>query len=265
MSKKPKISLIITTYNSASVLEPCLKSIRGQSFKDFELIVVDESSKDATQKIAKKYADKLIIEGKERCQKRNIGARHSLADYLFFIDSDMELSRDILNEIKDELSPNTLVMIPEISFGQGFWTKCKTFERATYVGGNIAQIPRVYPKKMFMQVNGFDEKVLGAEDFDLFFKIKKANKNIRAKEIKSIIFHNEGRLRYGQILKRMRTYSKSFAEYKQRYPDVFSKQFSISRYLKNWKHFIKHPVLTFGFCLMKGGEAAVALYSMRKY
>ena len=132
MIKKPKISLIITTYNNADVIQKCLKSIKKQSFKDFELIIVDEKSSDGTAKIARKYTDNVIIGGKERCQKRNIGAKNSRADYFFFIDSDMELIDGLLEEISGLINPKTLIMVPEVSFGEGYWAKCKSFERSFY-------------------------------------------------------------------------------------------------------------------------------------
>ncbi|MBS3076678.1 glycosyltransferase family 2 protein [Candidatus Pacearchaeota archaeon] len=265
MRNKPKISVIVTTYNSGNVLGQCLKSIKNQTFKDFELIVVDENSKDSTAKIAKKSADLFIVEGKERCQKRNIGASNSRAEYLLFLDSDMELSPTILEEINKKLNPSTSIIIPEISFGQGFWAKCKFFERSMYVGAHdVAKAPRLYPKKIFEKASGFDEAVIGIEDLDLYNRIRKQNKNLKIEEINSPIYHNEGKLRYLQIVKRMSYYSKSFREYKRRHPEEFKKQISPLRYLKYWKNFLRHPFLAFGFFLTRGSEAAVIFYSILK-
>src|SRR3989338_2706381 len=184
---KPSISLIITTYNSGDVLEACLQSIRNQTTKDYELIVVDEESKDATPEIAKKYADKFIVQGKERCQKRNIGADNASADYLFFIDSDMQFTPTVVEDCIKHLAPDTLLMIPEVSFGEGFWSQCKSFERAMYVGQAASQGVRVYPKKLFMEAAGFDEKVMGLEDLDLFYRIQKMHPQVKTAEVKSHI------------------------------------------------------------------------------
>ncbi len=264
MIKKTKISLIITTYKNEETIEKCLKSIKKQNFKDFELIVVDENSTDNTAKIARKYADIVIIGGKERCQKRNIGANKSKADYLFFIDSDMELSPGLLDEINGLLEHKTLIMIPEVSFGKGYWAKCKAFERSFYVGGDLSQGVRIYPKRIFLDVKGFDEKVLGAEDLDLFNRIKKTYKSIKILESKNYLLHNEGHLNYFQIIKRMKFYSKSFKEYKSRHPEVFKKQTSPLRYIRNLSQLITHPVLAFGFILIKTGEALTVLYNLNK-
>lgn len=47
-TKRPKVSLIVTTYNVGPYIERCINSIAAQSFRDFELIVVDDASTDQT-------------------------------------------------------------------------------------------------------------------------------------------------------------------------------------------------------------------------
>lgn len=263
MKRKPLISVVIPTYNSGEFIEACLKSLKNQTFKNFEIIVVDENSKDSTQKIAKKYADKLIIDGKERCQKRNIGAKNARADWVFFVDSDTELSPNILEDMSKLVDSKTLILTYDISFGKGFWAKVKHFERSLYTGGDVVQHPRVYPKKVFLGVGGFDDKMVGVEDLDLYNRVMKKYPKLKKVEVKSPIFHNEGRLTYRLIVKRMAYYSKTFREYKRRHPEIAKKQTSILRYLRKLDYFIKNPIMSFGFLISRGSEAAIAFYNMR--
>ena len=58
-NKKPLISIIIVTHNSERYIEMCLKSIFQQKFKNYEIIIIDNLSKDKTLKIIKKYEKKL--------------------------------------------------------------------------------------------------------------------------------------------------------------------------------------------------------------
>lgn len=51
MNNKPLVSVIIPTYNSSSTLEKCLRSIRSQSYKNIEIIIVDKFSNDSTGEI----------------------------------------------------------------------------------------------------------------------------------------------------------------------------------------------------------------------
>ena len=55
------LSIIIPTYNAQNYLPKLLDSLKKQTFKDFELIIIDSSSKDKTVEIAKKYTDKIIV------------------------------------------------------------------------------------------------------------------------------------------------------------------------------------------------------------
>jgi len=60
MEKNQKVSIIIRTKNEDNWLEACLKSIRLQSYKNYEIIIVDNGSKDRTLEIAKKYETKIV-------------------------------------------------------------------------------------------------------------------------------------------------------------------------------------------------------------
>ena len=57
----PKVSIIIRTLNEAAFLPSLLDLINNQSYKNFEIIIVDSGSKDDTQKIAKEFSDKLLF------------------------------------------------------------------------------------------------------------------------------------------------------------------------------------------------------------
>ncbi len=56
--ENPLVSVIIPTYNSSRTLEKCLESIKNQTYKNVEIIVVDNNSTDNTKEIAKKYTGK---------------------------------------------------------------------------------------------------------------------------------------------------------------------------------------------------------------
>ena len=62
MKNKPLVSIIIRTKNEEDWIKPCLQSIRNQNFKNpYEIILVDNNSKDATLKIAKEYKVERIV------------------------------------------------------------------------------------------------------------------------------------------------------------------------------------------------------------
>jgi len=87
----PLISIIIPTYNREDCVRQSLDSALAQTFRDFELIVVDDGSSDGTVEILKSYGDKIRL----ICQKnagagaaRNTGIRAAQGKYVAFLDSD---------------------------------------------------------------------------------------------------------------------------------------------------------------------------------
>lgn len=97
-----KISVVIPTYNEEKVIERCLKAISDQTIHrdDYEIIVVDAPSKDRTQEIAKKYADKIIIQkSKGVGGARNDGVAVSQTDMMATTDADIVVPKDWLERM----------------------------------------------------------------------------------------------------------------------------------------------------------------------
>ncbi|MBI4335205.1 MAG: glycosyltransferase [Candidatus Omnitrophica bacterium] len=93
MTKKPKVSVIMLVYNTAEFLREAVDSILNQTFKNFELIVINNGSTDDSGKILKSYADRRIriIEIKNGVaipRARNIGVRAASGEYVAIMDSD---------------------------------------------------------------------------------------------------------------------------------------------------------------------------------
>ncbi len=91
----PKLSVTISTYNVESFIGECLESILGQTFKDFEMICIDDGSKDDTPKILKSFAKnddriKLILKNKNEglAVSRNDALKLAKGKYITFLDGD---------------------------------------------------------------------------------------------------------------------------------------------------------------------------------
>lgn len=97
-----KVSVIIPTYNEEDVIEKCLMSLAKQSFKDFEVVVVDDGSTDNTQDILKSFKlEKFKLttlkgEHKGPGFARNLGAKQAKGEILVFVDSDMTFDKHFL-------------------------------------------------------------------------------------------------------------------------------------------------------------------------
>lgn len=253
-AKNPLVSLIITTRNSGLTLQKLLQSITQQSYKQIEIIVIDNNSTDETLKIAKLFTNNIFLKGPERSAQRNLGARFAKGKYLLFLDSDMILSPQIVKECVHELEYGgrfQALIIPEKSFGQGFWAKTKSFERELNRNENYFEAARFFPKKIFDEIGGYDENLTGPEDWDLPERISQKNKIGR---IRSLILHNEGRPTLYQLAKRKFYYGLSAHQYfkKQNLFPLNIKTVYLIRpaFYRQWRKIFDHPILSLGMLMM---------------
>ena len=86
------ISVVLPSYNRAHILPRAIESILGQTYKDIELIIVDDGSSDNTAEVVGRFSDSRIVyvrqENAGACAARNNGIAHARGDYIAFQDSD---------------------------------------------------------------------------------------------------------------------------------------------------------------------------------
>ncbi|MBE0511802.1 glycosyltransferase [Candidatus Bathyarchaeota archaeon] len=110
----PLVSFIVTTKNEEDYLEKCLKSIRNQTYKNIEVIVVDSFSDDKTVEIARKYADKAVVKDCLMPMGRNIGAKYTNGEILAFVDADIILQDNWLENALSELKDNVVAVTSDL-------------------------------------------------------------------------------------------------------------------------------------------------------
>ena len=106
----PKISIIVPVYNVENYLDVCLDSIIAQSYKDFEVICVNDGSTDSSPDILERYSkfDKRIkvfhIEKNGVLDTRNYGMEHITGEYTMFVDSDDWISHLMLERLHNNIT-----------------------------------------------------------------------------------------------------------------------------------------------------------------
>lgn len=144
--KKNSVSIVIPAYNSEKVINKCLDSILNQTYKNFEIIVVNDGSKDNTLKILKEYDkkyDNITVLSKEnggQAQARNDGMKIAKGDFLMLVDSDDFLEEDYLEimvnkaiETNADLCisgyknfDDNYKFVSEVKYKDCFWTRFMT-------------------------------------------------------------------------------------------------------------------------------------------
>jgi glycosyltransferase involved in cell wall biosynthesis len=251
------VSVIVPTHNSARTLEACLESIRAQTHPDLELIVVDNSSVDATARIGKRLADQFIDGDVERSNQRNAGARVSTGSALLFVDSDMVLEPAVIAECAKSLDGGAdAVVIPEHSFGEGYWAQCKALERSCYVGDSTIEAARCFRREVFDSVGGYDESMTGPEDWDLHERARLAGAKIG--RTAAFIWHDEGSLRLRDSVAKKFRYGRTFSVYVTKHPERSRHQLRLIRpaFIRHRGRLAHDPLHTAGLIAMKTSEAA---------
>ncbi len=108
------VSVIIPVYNRAKYIEDCLNSVLNQTYKDYEIIVVDDGSTDNLKQVLLPYLSKINYIHKENggaASARNVGIRNAKGEYIAWLDSD-----DRWFDFKLELQMMLLEKIPELGF-----------------------------------------------------------------------------------------------------------------------------------------------------
>lgn len=111
------VSIIIPAYNAEKYIENCINSIVKQTYKDIEIIVIDDGSTDTTADIVKKKASECdylryyyqVNSG--AAVARNNGIVHSNGEYIMFVDADDEIKENIIYELLDILKDSTIDIV----------------------------------------------------------------------------------------------------------------------------------------------------------
>lgn len=260
MSNTSFVSVIVTTKNEIKNIESCLKSISLQSYKNIEIIVIDNNSTDGTKEIARRYTPLVFNKGPERSAQRNFGAEKARGEFLLFLDADMILSPKVVEEcvkiaqkskIKVESPSMGGIVIPEKSIGKGYWTKCKALERSCYLGDSKLEAARFFKRNVFWEFKGYDEGITGPEDWDL---PQRVGKKYQIKRINSFIFHNEGKISLFNLLKKKYYYGFKASTYLSKHPvsSTVGQIIYLLRpaFYRNWRKLYKNPALTAGMIIM---------------
>jgi len=273
----PLISIIIPTRNSEKVIPFCFKGIKQQNYpKDkIEVIVVDNESSDNTIAYCKKNgAITLTVRGVPPlvCQQRNLGAKKAKADYLLFLDHDMELSPNLLlnfaNKI-EELNQDSNIkawFIPErIVTSSNLLTKIRNFEREFY-NCTVVDAVRIIDKKTFFKTGQYDPSLSGGPaDWDLDIQLKDVGCEFGT--ISEPLFHHEERLGgLTNYIKKKSDWTGGLEIYKLKwkklhkgkYNHIINKQLGLSYraftvFFENgkWKKTIRNPHLFLSVILIK--------------
>jgi glycosyltransferase involved in cell wall biosynthesis len=183
----PLVSVVIPCYNQAHFLGEAIESVLAQTYKNFEIVVVDDGSTDNTSEVASRYDGVRLIRQENRglAEARNTGIGHSEGEYLVFLDADDRLLPEAL-----QAGLECFASHPECAFVFGHFRYIREdgsllreptppHDQGDHyiqlLSGPYIGVPAIgiYRRFIFTTVGLFDSSLNATADYDLYFRITK--------------------------------------------------------------------------------------------
>lgn len=184
--QRTTISVIIPTYNAAKYLNASIQSVLSQTFKDFELLIIDDGSTDNTKEIISAYDDsrlKYFYQSNHgKSYSRNKGIFESTGEFICFLDADDFYYENKLRYLFEFLNDN-----PQVGCAAGATRRIsengRTIFRKTYndnrlitvenllFGNPITICSTLIRTKYVKKIEGFDTELKRGEDWDFHYRL----------------------------------------------------------------------------------------------
>ena len=213
MKERPYVSVIIPTYNRADVLGRSVESVLNQTYRNLELIVVDDGSRDQTQELMRKYEEvdsrvKYYSCGINRgaATARNQGVKYASYDYIAFQDSDDEWFPQKLERQLQNWSDAFGICYCNYQMVSSKGEVFRIFpapDRPTeekngriflpLLKKNCIGTPTILMrKKVFIETGGFDESFSAIEDYDFSVRVAEKYPILHVDEVLMNVYPREG-------------------------------------------------------------------------
>jgi glycosyltransferase involved in cell wall biosynthesis len=252
---KDLVSIVIPCYNNVSTIVETLNSIINQTYKNIEIVIIDDGSVEDIQTKIKHFINNNSVVLKKQENKgvsaaRNYGASLAKGIYLLFIDADdMILPRYIEKCVSEfDQNPALKIVYSEARFfdrENGTWNLPKYIDFKNFLIGNCIFISALIKKEDFDNADGFDTSLDFYEDWDLWISILKKGGSVYQIPEELFLYrkHNDNssasdkadNLKNIHSKNRLKIYNKHYDSFTEHFGDfefIFLRQFEIKKLLQ---------------------------------
>lgn len=253
----PYFSIIIPVKKNPNIIFiiKCLNSIRKQIYKNNEIIFVTDIETSKIIRPLLKFGTKEYIKigNWTKSQARNKGASLAKGLYLLHIDIDYQLPPSILSLAYAEIQNNktkAIILHEKIASSKNIWQQARQFEREIVVDDLVLSSPQLIQKKLFHEIDGFDERVDALDDWTMSLKLKK-HLIVPHRLPPITIVHEPTNL--FSVWKNRYNKGRYYPLLKQLYKEIPQTDFvpRVSYYFSKLPKFISKPHITFAFFILK--------------
>ena len=234
-----QFSIIIPVYNRPQEIDELLESLCHQTFKDFEVVVVEDGSREKCDLVCDKYRDRLSVSYHFKPNSgpgpsRNYGAERSQGEYLIILDSDVIVPENYLAIVKEELDrePCDAFGGPDrahpsfTSIQKAINYAMTSFFTTGGIRGGKRKMDKFYPrsfnlgikKSVYEALEGFAPMRYG-EDIDLSTRIFKNGYSCRLFP-EAFVYHKR-RVKFSSFFRQVKHSGEARVVLKNKYPDTF--------------------------------------------
>lgn len=215
MEKNPLVSVIIPTYNRKHTLKRCIDSVVRQTYRNFEIIIVDDCSSDGTMEFVEseygEISDINIVYVRNDCNlgagaSRNIGVSYANGEYIAFHDSDDEwhcskLEKQMCQFAKCSqnvgavyslfcINGNQKEIYPPENVGMEYKTGYVFY--TLLINSLVGMITLLIKKNVFLEVGGFHENLKSLEDYELTLRVARNYEIMLVDEVLAVAYESDG-------------------------------------------------------------------------
>ncbi len=190
--ENPKITVLLSVFNDEKYISEAIDSILSQTFKDFELLIIDDCSTDGTIDVIQNYKDpriRLIVNKKniDITKSLNKGLKLARGTYIARHDSDdlstperLEKQFNFLEDNKDYAAVGSRTEFIDGNCNHiGYWKQEISAEEIFYALSYrccLTSSSMIFNKEIISKIGGYDESSSHAEDYELFYRISRKYK-----------------------------------------------------------------------------------------
>ena len=234
-----RFSIIIPVYNRPQEVDELLESLTYQSFKDFEVVVVEDGSSEKCDTVCQKYAVKLPISYYYKPNSgpgpsRNYGAEHSQGEYLIILDSDVIVPDNYLETIQQELNREPCDAFGGPDRAHPSFTpiqKAINYSMTSFfttggIRGGKQKLDKFYPRSFNLGIRKSAYEALGGfapmrygEDIDLSTRIFANGYSCRLFP-EAFVYHKR-RVEFSSFFRQVKHSGEARVALKKKYPETF--------------------------------------------
>jgi glycosyltransferase involved in cell wall biosynthesis len=186
----PKVSVIMPSYNTATLIAEALDSVFAQDYSDFEVIVINDGSPDTPEleRVLEPYSDRIVYlkqENRRACGARNNGINHARGEYVAFLDSDDSWMPTYLRTQMGHLEKNPsldMIYCDCLIYGGGpqsgktFMQTCPShgptnFETLLLEQCQVPISGTIVRRQSLIDAGGFDERLAMCDDYEMWLRL----------------------------------------------------------------------------------------------